>query len=153
MNRLLQDHATAIGWITSVSLVMLVGSAVVVPWIVVRIPSDFFASDRRPPSRFANRHPALRWTLRILRNVFGSVLLLAGLAMLILPGQGLLTLAMAVVMLDFPRKHKFERWIIRMPPVLKSINWLRRRANVAPLRVKRDPNRKSRQAQSTVRDT
>ncbi len=137
MKGLIQENATAIGWIATVSFVMFVASALVVPLIVVRIPSDFFESERRPTSHFAFEHPALRLALLVVRNFLGSILFLAGLAMLVLPGQGLLTLAMSVVLMDFPSKHKLERWIIRLPPVLKSINWLRRKADVPPLRVKR----------------
>lgn len=135
MKSLIEEHATAIGWITSISLILLLGSAIVVPWIVVRIPSDFFFHERRPPSRFAFEHPAIRGAIFLVRNLLGSVLFLAGVAMLVLPGQGMLTLAMAVVLMDFPSKHKLERWVVRFPPVLKSINWLRRKSNVPPLRV------------------
>lgn len=137
MNEFLEEHAAEIWWFTAASVVMLVGSALIVPWIVIRIPSDYFLEDRRPPSRFAFQHPAIRWTIFFTRNLVGAVLFLAGLVMLVLPGQGLLTLATSIVLFDLPGKHRLERWIIRLPPVLKSLNWLRKRANVPPLRVRR----------------
>ena len=53
----------------------------------------------------------------------------------VLPGQGMLTLATAVVLMDFPSKLKLERWSSRLPPVWNSINWLRRKAKVPPRSV------------------
>lgn len=135
MSESFQQYAGLIGWLTAASAAMLIGSAIVVPWILVRIPSDFFAEDRRPTSRIAFKHPILRLILFIVRNALGGILLLAGVAMLVLPGQGLLTLAVAVVVLDFPGKHRLERRIIRFGPLLNSVNWLRERANVPPLRM------------------
>ncbi len=135
MSESIQQHAGLIGWLTAASAAMLIGSAIVVPWIVVRIPRDFFAEDRRPPSRFAFQHPILRLTFFVLRNLVGMLVLLAGIAMLVLPGQGLLTVAVALIILDFPGKHLLERRIIRIGPLLNSINWLREKANVPPLRT------------------
>ena len=138
MSESFQQHAGLIGWLTAASAAMLLGSAVVVPWIVVRIPSDFFAEDRRPTSRFAFEHPILRLSFFVVRNVVGVLLLLAGIAMLLLPGQGLLTLVVALVVLDFPGKHQLERRIVRIKPLLNSINWLREKADVPPLRMGRE---------------
>ena len=53
--------------------------------------------------------------------------------MLVAPGQGLLTLAAALVLLDFPGKYRLERRLVTQKPVWKSINWLRRRAGREPL--------------------
>ena len=138
MSESFQQHAGLIGWLTAASAAMLIGSAIVVPWIVVRIPSDFFAEDRRPTSRFAFEHPILRLSFFVVRNVVGVLLLLAGIAMLLLPGQGLLTLVVALVVLDFPGKHQLERRIVRIKPLLNSINWLREKADVPPLRMGRE---------------
>ncbi|MEX0964235.1 MAG: hypothetical protein WDZ52_09385 [Pseudohongiellaceae bacterium] len=55
--------------------------------------------------------------------------------MLILPGQGLLTILIGVVLVDFPRKYKFQRWLISLGPVLKSANWLRRKGGREPLEI------------------
>ncbi len=62
------------------------------------------------------------------KNILGALFLLAGVAMLLLPGQGLLTMVMGVVFLDLPGKYKFERWLIARPGIARSVNWLRQRA-------------------------
>ncbi len=63
----------------------------------------------------------------------GGVLAVAGLAMLVLPGQGLLTLALAVLLLDLPGKQKLEARILRSPRLFKLINRLRQRCGRPPL--------------------
>ena len=68
----------------------------------------------------------------------GMVLLVAGILMLVLPGQGLFTMIVGLMMMNFPGKYKFERWLVERGPVLKSINWLRARAGHSPLRTSMD---------------
>ena len=135
MTTLLHEHTEAMWWIAALSGLVFVGSLVLVPWLVVRIPADYFMARRRPRLPFADEHPALRWTALIMKNLMGALLILSGIAMLILPGQGLLTVAIGVLLLDFPGKHHLEGKVIRIRPVLKPINWLRRRANVEPLQL------------------
>ena len=55
--------------------------------------------------------------------------------MLILPGQGLLTMMVGLLLLDFPGKFRFERWLISNALLLHSLNRLRRMGGQAPLEV------------------
>jgi hypothetical protein len=130
---LLHDHKVAMWWITVVSGIVFFGSLILVPWLVVRVPADYFANPRRPRIPFADDHPLLRWIGLVVKNLAGVSLVLAGIAMIFLPGQGLLTIAIGVLLMDFPGKHNLEGKIIRLRPVLSSINWLRNKANVPPL--------------------
>jgi hypothetical protein len=77
--------------------------------------------------------PALRYVLLALKNVLGVVLLIAGLIMLIAPGQGLLTIMIGLTLIDFPGKYRLESWFVTRPAVWKSVNWLRRRAGRAEI--------------------
>jgi hypothetical protein len=61
--------------------------------------------------------------------------MLAGVAMLVLPGQGLLTLLMGFLLVDFPGKYRLERWLFARPIVRRPINWLRHRAGRVPLQL------------------
>ena len=131
--QLLHEHREAMWWMTVLSGLVFVGSLILVPWLVVRIPEDYFAKPQRPRTLFADEHPLLRWTGIVIKNLVGVSLVLAGIAMLVLPGQGLLTIAVGLLSMDFPGKHHLEAKIIRIGPVLRSINWLRKRANVPPL--------------------
>ncbi|WDQ17120.1 PGPGW domain-containing protein [Rhodopirellula sp. P2] len=129
----LLEHKGAMQWAAVISAVVFVGSLLMVPFLVVRIPADYFAKPHRPRTLFADQHPLLRWSGLIVKNLLGASLLLAGIAMLVLPGQGLLTVAIGVLLLDFPGKHRLEAKLIRFPPVGKSIHWLRKKANAPPL--------------------
>ncbi|UYV12532.1 MAG: PGPGW domain-containing protein [Phycisphaera sp.] len=127
-------------WILGVaSVVVFVASLLLMPALIVRIPMDYFAHETRPPSRWAKRNPAVRLAILIAKNVLGVALVLGGIAMLVLPGQGLLTIFAGVVLLDFPRKYAFERWLIRRRWVHRPVNWLRRRRHREPLLI--EPSR------------
>ena len=76
---------------------------------------------------------ATRWGATILKNFVGVVLILAGIVMLIGPGQGILTILIGLVMVDIPGKRPIEARIIKRPTVLVAINSLRARYNKPPL--------------------
>lgn len=133
----LRSHENSIEWVAGLSFLVFMGSLILVPWIVIRIPTDYFSNPKRPKTPFAEDHPILRWIGLITKNIVGILLVLAGLAMMVLPGQGVLTVAIGVLLLNFPGKHALESRIIRKKPVLNSINWIRRKANVPPLVVDR----------------
>jgi hypothetical protein len=119
------SHPTiAIGLcIFSIALVAL--SIAFVPRFLATLPADHLHSTAPPP------HAAL--PLRILRNALGVVLVLCGVAMLVLPGQGLLTLLVGVLLLDFPGKRKLERQLLSRPKVLAIVNKLRAHRGSPPL--------------------
>jgi hypothetical protein len=126
------------------SLASFVVSVVGVPWYVKRLPEDFFSRHEQeklgfdtPPRTMGDR------LLALLRNAIGLVLVIAGIAMLVLPGQGLLTLFVGAFMMDFPGKRRFQRRILAIPAVLKSINALRKRSGEPPLVVESDEARPS----------
>ena len=78
-------------------------------------------------------HPVLRVLFLIVKNVCGIVLVLMGVAMLVLPGQGILAILIGLLFLDFPGKFAMERWLVERRPVIHAINWLRAKAHREPL--------------------
>lgn len=107
------------------SVGVLLASALLVPFVVTRIPADYFM--RAPAER--SRHPALT----ALRFTLGSLLIVAGLAMLVLPGQGVLTILAGVSLLPFRGKRKLELWLLRRGPIRRMTQALRSRAGQPPL--------------------
>jgi len=75
----------------------------------------------------------MRWGLLISKNLLGCVIVLLGIAMLVLPGQGILTIVIGLVLINFPGKYRLERWIITRGPVLRAINLIRQRSGRQPL--------------------
>jgi hypothetical protein len=114
-------------WAFGTGVVLFLGTLVAVPLIVIRIPADYFAGEHRPVSRLASMHPVLRIVLLLIKNVLGLGVFLMGIAMLVLPGQGLLTMLIGLMLLDYPGKFAIEKWLVSRRVVLKSINWLRTR--------------------------
>ena len=71
----------------------------------------------------------------VVRNVLGWMFVLAGIAMLVLPGQGLLSIIAGLVLIDFPGKRRFERRLLASHVVRDAMNWLRRQGRPAALRL------------------
>jgi len=129
-----QDHPAITSLIAGGSLVMFLVGLLAMPLVVSRIPADYFAHERRPAGRFADRHWLSRVVLFVLKNLLAVVLLVCGLAMLVLPGQGLLTILVGFLLLDFPGKYRVERWLVARRFVHRPINWLRDKRGRPPLR-------------------
>ncbi len=128
-----QTSETVILVLAIVSVITFVGTLVLVPILIARIPSDYFSHKKRQKAPWADQHPLVRGILIVGKNLFGYILIVMGIAMLMLPGQGILTIVVGSILLDFPGKYRLERWIVLHKPVLRSINWFRRRANRDPL--------------------
>jgi hypothetical protein len=111
-----------------VSVFTLALSAILIPVMVVRIPRDYFLRDRAHHLPWSDRHPIVRAALIAGKNFVGLVLVVIGAAMLVLPGQGILTILAGVMLLDFPGRHRLVCWIVTRHAVLNSLNWVRRRA-------------------------
>ena len=120
------------------TVVLLVGSAWAVRWYVLRLPPDILLRTQ-PPAR--QRPPRMWLVALVARNVLGTVLLLAGIAMLVLPGQGLLTIAISLALLDLPFKWRVTRAILSYRPVLAGINRLRTGAQLPPLEQPASPQK------------
>ncbi|HEX5677345.1 MAG TPA: hypothetical protein VFX91_05175 [Alcanivorax sp.] len=123
--------------LTAAGVVMAVASMMAIPWLLVRMPADYFNTPGRP---LHYRGP-LGWVIWLLRNAVALVLLAAGMLMLILPGQGVLTILIALMVSTFPGKYRLERAIMRRPSVLRAANWIRRRHGRPELNPPRDTER------------
>lgn len=122
-------EAHAALWV-GVSVATAVATLVAFPFIVTRLPASYFTEDRRPAP--LSRHPPVHWLLMAVKNLLGLALVLAGVLLLLLPGQGLLTLIIGLTIMNYPGKFRIERWLVRRPRVLPALNWIRRRFGAAP---------------------
>ena len=128
----IQANEVVLWWMLATSVATFVAAMIGGPLWIINIPSDYFVEK-------THKHKKLRSLslsgalLAIGRNLLGSILVFIGILMLVLPGQGLLTILVGVMLLDIPGKYRIARWIVMHPPVLHSMNWIRRRAGHAPL--------------------
>jgi len=128
-----REHQGLLWWLGGASAVLFAAALLATPAVLARIPADYFAHERRPPRRGAGRAAWVRVALAVGRNALGAVLLVAGAAMLALPGPGLVTLLLGFLLIDAPGKYRAERWLVSRPRVLRAINWVRGRRGRAPL--------------------
>mgnify|MGYP001551763939 CR=1 FL=1 len=127
------DNST-IWYLAVFSIISFIGTLMLIPVLVVRIPADYFAEKKRHRwEPWAREHPVIRWSLLIAKNLLGYIFITLGIVMLVLPGQGVLTILIGVMLINFPGKYRLERWVVTRGPVLKTINNLRQRAGRAPL--------------------
>jgi Putative transmembrane protein (PGPGW) len=119
-------------WLTALSIVFFIGTLIAIPFILVRLPSDYF-DVRVPRPWMQDHHPVLRLLGHIVKNTVGVIFLFTGFLMLFLPGQGILTMLIGISMLDFPGKRKVEAVLIGQPTVFSVINGMRRKFNKSPL--------------------
>ena len=71
----------------------------------------------------------------IIKNIIGYVLIVGGILMLVLPGQGLFTIVIGLMLSNYPGKFFIEKKFIAIPSILKTINWLRRKSDQPPLKI------------------
>ncbi len=122
-----------LGYLAMTSLVTFVLSLILIPWIITRLPLDYFIDEKRHKSSIHKQHPLVYISLILIKNLLGGILLVAGIIMLVLPGQGILTILVGLGLLDFPAKFRLMRALAKKPSVFKSMNWIRKKANVEAL--------------------
>lgn len=103
-------------------------SLAVVSYIMVRIPANYFKKGH-PRKVLPNHHPAVRFLAIVGKNLLGFLLVVLGVLMSLpgVPGQGILTILLGIMLLDFPGKRDLEHKLVSMPRVHHTINKLRHR--------------------------
>jgi len=119
-------------FLAALSLFTFVTSIILIPILVARLPRKYFHKDYSFKHTLAQRFTLGQALRRLLRNIVGFTLLLAGVAMLFLPGQGLITIIVGIALMDFPYKKKLIYALSRSIAVQKSLNWLRKKTKKAP---------------------
>ncbi len=120
---------------TAIWLGTLLVSLAAVFLVLLWLPSDYFTLSRGP--FLVGMNPLVRITLFVLKNLAGVVVIALGVVMSIpgVPGQGILTILLGLLLVNFPGKYRLERAIIRRPAIHEFVNRLRRRYGRPPLIV------------------
>ena len=122
------DHATGIAAMVLLSFAV---TSVIAICVVVRLPSDFLRIASRQPGRRSLRE----WSAFLLKNLLGLFLIVAGavLALPGMPGQGLLMIAVGLMVSDLPGRDPLLRRMLEKRSVRVPLNRLRRLFSRAPL--------------------
>jgi hypothetical protein len=108
--------------------VTFLGSLAITAWMLVRLPANYFHSSHSREF-WTDKPAAVRWAGLVGKNLAGFVLVILGVIMSLpgVPGQGLLTILLGVVLMDIPGKRPLESRLLRIPVVLSAVNGLRAR--------------------------
>ena len=117
------------------SIIIFIVSLLSLPWLVAKIPEDYFVPKKRAGTPWKGHFLGLWLLMFAVKNVVGYLLLFSGFLMLFLPGQGILTMLTGLLLMDYPGKFQLERKIALSPAVLSKLNWLREKANQPPLKI------------------
>ena len=111
-------------------------SLLVVGFLLIVLPSTYFL-DSHDRNLWVDRHPVVRWTGIVLKNLLGIGLIVLGILLSLpgVPGQGLLTVLVGVTLLDVPGKRRFERKLLSRPVVMRNVNRVRERFGREPLQL------------------
>ena len=129
----LGDASAAHAWQLVAFLVMMVASAGLTALVLVQLPADHFDAGAR--DAWLERLPRVqRAVVRVLKNLLGVALVATGVVLALpgVPGQGLLTILIGLMLLDLPWVRRLERWLLARPTVLTPINRLRKRFGKPP---------------------
>ena len=119
-------------WEAGLSLVAVIATIIGVPWVVIRLPHDYFTRPQRSVWWESSDKPGFSLILGVVKNLLGALLVLLGLVVLVTPGLGLLIMLIGLLLMNFPGKYQLERWLVLRPGVLRGLNWLRHRQEQAP---------------------
>ncbi len=129
----LSDYKIYLVWLGTLSFIIFIFSLLTIKWLVALIPSDYFIKKNN--SEFRSNYPIFWLVSIIIKNLIGYILIFGGIMMLVLPGQGLFTIFVGLMLSNYPGKFYIERKFIAIPSVLRAINWLRKKSNTPPIKI------------------
>ena len=116
---------------------------IVITYIITHMDKRYFIRNKNLCKKIvegeANQESHVRlinstasFVINAIKVITGLCLLVFGIAMLVLPGQGLITMVIGLSLIPFPGKNKFEQKILSLQSVRTSLNWIRMKANKEP---------------------
>ncbi|HIB31030.1 MAG TPA: hypothetical protein EYO25_03490 [Candidatus Thioglobus sp.] len=123
------DYHQYFVWMGIVSFVVFVASLLLTPLLLGKIPQDYFIHTNQHKVEIEHLGHLI---IVVIRTLIGFVLLIAGIIMLVTPGQGIITILLGLFLMEFPGKRKLELKFIKHNPTFKALNWLRNKAGKSP---------------------
>lgn len=122
-----------LGTVLAGFLVMCLASLAVVTFFIVRIPTDYFSKERRRPAGSTRARVAIA----VLKNVGGVALILVGIVLSFpgIPGQGILTILVGLMLTDLPGVRRLERALARRRRVQRALDAIRAKFGRDPLKL------------------
>jgi len=102
----------------------------------VKLPANHFSKSRKTKF-WSGPHPLLHAAGIVGKNIAGVLLVALGIILSLpgVPGQGLLTVLLGIMLLDFPGRTRLEQKLLSRPSIVNAINSLRGRFGKPPLQL------------------
>jgi len=120
----------------AIFLVSFFANLGIVSLILVKLPANHFSKNRKTKF-WAGPRPWLHAAKVIGKNIGGILLVALGVVLSLpgVPGQGLLTVLLGIMLLDFPGRDRLEQKLLSRPSIVNTINNLRGRFGKKPLEL------------------
>ena len=132
----LASNQEIVVWVATISFVAFIASLLMMPWVLVRLPADYFLVN--DSASLVTRRSIKQLLVFALKNIVGVLLLVLGILMLFLPGPGLLAILIGLVLTNLPGKKRLIAKLLQTPTILVPINRLRESKGCAPFVIKKD---------------
>ena len=125
----ISDNYRVIQWVGLVSFLLFFLSLFILRYVIVRLPDDYFVID----SPDSNKHSGnlIDLALRVAKNLFGFLLIICGIILLVIPGQGLVTIVLGAWIIDLPWIIKIKRKFVYSRFVKRALNWIRSKNRIS----------------------
>lgn len=141
MTGLVSDIIGLITWQSAligvlIFLVTFVVNLAIVTFILVKLPTDYFKKNRKT-TFWSGPRPAVHAAKVVGKNLLGVLLIAIGIVLSLpgVPGQGLLTVLLGVMLVDFPGKRTVEQKLLKRPAITNAITRLRQKFGKPPLQL------------------
>lgn len=141
MSGLVSDTIALITWKSAliaalIFVISFVGSLAIVSFVLIKLPRDYFKESHKT-KLWSGPNPALHAAKVIGKNILGALLVIVGIVMSVpgIPGQGLLTILLGIMLLDVPGKRRVEQKLLKRPAIQNGITRLRKKFDKPPLEL------------------
>lgn len=131
MWQFVRERPVLLAVLTLVTLLTITVSVIGLPRTLAKLPADYFVVDATTARIRRRQH--LPSTVR--RQLLGLGLVVVGVVLLFLPGQGVLTIVAGLMVMDFPGKRRWLRWLATRDNVRPALQWARQRAGEPPFEM------------------
>jgi hypothetical protein len=131
-----ESHEVMITAFTLGSILVFTVTLILIPWLIIQMPADYFSKPPGDRRLSQGNNLVVSTAINILRNLLGVSLILVGLLLLVLPGQGLLTIILGCLLTQIPGKRRLINWLVQKKSIQRSINWIRRQAGKEDIELK-----------------
>ena len=121
-----------------ITTVVSIAYFIVISFFITQMDKEYFlrkntgGKQARKNIDGDSRSRNLNYVVKSAKFIVGLFLILCGLAMLILPGQGLITISIGLSLIPFPGKHQLEQNLLARKSIRVSLNWIRSKAKKEP---------------------